>query len=223
MTHQVSAHRSRARQPRRSWFGGTSSDRLRHDTAGPHSDRPFRFRERAAAGSSRLTSALMIARSDIIRAGAWTGATPESEDTVIRGFKDFLFRGNVLELAIAVVIGVALTAVITAIVTYLIQPIVNVFAGRSANGLGFFIVDSNSKTFVDFGAILSAIINFVIVAAVVYFVLVVPMQRMLAARAARTPQIEQAPPVVSEDVLLLREIRDLLVRQNGVATRTPVD
>jgi len=134
---------------------------------------------------------------------------------VIKGFKDFLFRGNVLELAIAVVIGVALTAVITAIVTYLVQPIVNVFAGKHATGLGFFIVSSNPKTFIDVAAIFSAILNFVIVAAVVYFILVVPMQRVLAARAARTGQAEEVAPVASEDVLLLREIRDLLVRQNG--------
>jgi large conductance mechanosensitive channel len=139
---------------------------------------------------------------------------------VIKGFKDFLFRGNVLDLAIAVVIGVAFTAVVTAIVDNLVQPIVNVFAGSHATGLGFYIVSANAQTFVNFGAIFSAIINFLIVAAVVYFVLVVPSQRLLAARAARTGQADQAAPVASEDVLLLREIRDLLVAQNGGSTPT---
>lgn len=140
---------------------------------------------------------------------------------MIKGFKDFIFRGNVLELAIAVVIGVAFTAVVTAIVDNLVQPIINVFAGKHETGLGFFIVSSNAKTFVDFGAIFSAVINFLIVAAVVYFVLVVPSQRLLALRASRTGQAEEAAPVASEDVLLLREIRDLLVVQNGGSTTAP--
>lgn len=134
---------------------------------------------------------------------------------MLRGFRDFLFRGNVLELAIAVVIGGAFTALVAAVVANLVQPVVNVFGGASVDGLGFYLVHSNTKTFVDLGAVISAIISFVVVAAVVYFVLVVPSQRLLAARAAGADQAPDAVPVASEDVLLLREIRDLLVRQTG--------
>ncbi len=140
---------------------------------------------------------------------------------MIKGFKDFIFRGNVLDLAIAVVIGTAFTAVVSSIVANLIQPIINVFGGKHTTGLGFFIVSANTGTFVNFAAIFSAIINFLVVAAVVYFVLVVPSQRLLALRAARTGQAEEAAPVASEDVLLLREIRDLLVAQNGGSTTAP--
>lgn len=136
---------------------------------------------------------------------------------MIKGFKDFVFRGNVLDLAIAVVIGTAFTALVMAIVANLIQPIINVFGGSSVNGLAFHLIASNDRTVVDIGAVISSIISFLVIAAVVYFLLVVPSQRLLATRAARTGQLEPAPPVPSEDVLLLREIRDLLVRQNGAA------
>lgn len=137
---------------------------------------------------------------------------------MLKGFKDFIFRGNVLDLAIAVVIGTAFTAVVTSIVEHLIQPIINSLGGHSVGGLSFHLVSGNDGTVVDVSAIITAIINFLIIAAVVYFVLVVPSQRLLALRAAKTGQAEEATPVASEDVLLLREIRDLLVTQGGGGT-----
>jgi large conductance mechanosensitive channel len=116
-------------------------------------------------------------------------------------------RGNVVDLAVAFVIGVAFAAVVTAFTSNIINPLVAAVGGTSVHGLGFQLVASNPKTVVDFGAVISAIINFVIVAAVIYFVLVVPMNR-LAERRRRGQEPEPVAP--AEDILLLQQIRDIL-------------
>ncbi len=79
---------------------------------------------------------------------------------MLKGFKDFLMRGNVVELAVAVIIGTAFTAVVTAFTSNLINPIIAAFGGSNINGLGFQLIDGNPKTVVDLGAVLSAVINF---------------------------------------------------------------
>ena len=128
---------------------------------------------------------------------------------MLKGFKDFLMRGNVIELAVAVVIGVAFTAVITVFTENLINPIIAAFGGSNVHGLGFQLVEGNPKTVIDLGAVLSAAINFVLIAAVVYFVFVLPFQT-IQARRKRGEEAGQAEPT---DVELLAEIRDLLARQ----------
>lgn len=128
---------------------------------------------------------------------------------MLKGFKDFLMRGNVIELAVAVVIGVAFTALVTAFTENLINPIIAAFGGSNINGLGFQLVGGSPKTVIDVGAVLSAAINFVLIAAVVYFVFVLPFQ-MLQARRKRG---EEPGPAEPTDVELLAEIRDLLARQ----------
>jgi large conductance mechanosensitive channel len=128
---------------------------------------------------------------------------------VLKGFKDFLMRGNVIELAVAVVIGVAFTALVTAFTENLINPIIAAFGGSNINGLGFQLVGGSPKTVIDVGVVLSAAINFVLIAAVVYFVFVLPFQ-MLQARRKRG---EEPGPAEPTDVELLAEIRDLLARQ----------
>lgn len=132
----------------------------------------------------------------------------------MKGFKDFVMKGNVIDLAVGVVIGGAFTALITSIVDHLIQPVINVFGGQNVNGLAFQI--TNPKTVVDFGAILSAVIAFLITAAVVYFVFVMPMAaaRQLDRKRRGVAEEESAAP---EDVVLLTEIRDLLRAQSGSA------
>lgn len=126
---------------------------------------------------------------------------------MLKGFKDFLLRGNVVELAVAVVIGTAFTAIVTAFTDGLIQPLINA-AGSSdaAKGLGFHLRGGNESTFVDVGGVINAAINFLIVAAIVYFVFVLPMQK-LQQRRKRGEETGQPEPT---DVELLREIRDLL-------------
>jgi len=132
---------------------------------------------------------------------------------MLRGFKEFLFRGNVVDLAIAVVMGTAFTALVTSVVTHLVDPLIAAVGGRNVNGLAFQLVDGNPQSVVDIGAIVGALVNFVVVAGVVYVALVAPMRRLLALR--RRPDIEEAPPAPAEDVLLLREIRDLLTASAG--------
>ena len=130
----------------------------------------------------------------------------------MKGFKDFVMQGNVIDLAVGVVIGSAFTALITAFVTHLIQPVINVFGGGNVHGLSFTI--TNDATRVDIGAILSAIIAFLITAAVVYFVFVLPITeaRKFDRRRRGLPEEEDETP---QDVVLLQEIRDLLQSQQG--------
>ena len=99
---------------------------------------------------------------------------------MIKGFKDFLLRGNVVDLAVAVVIGSAFTAIVTAFTNGLIKPLISTIGGTdAAKGLGYQIFDNNEATFLDFGGVINAAINFVLVAAVVYFVIVLPVARFL--------------------------------------------
>ncbi|GAB93488.1 large conductance mechanosensitive channel protein MscL [Gordonia rhizosphera] len=123
---------------------------------------------------------------------------------MLKGFRDFILRGNVVELATAVIIGAAFTAIVTAFTEKIIQPLINAIpiGSDAAEGLGFQVTD-NPSTFVDIGALITAIINFLIVAAVVYFIIIVPYNR-LAELGGFGKKAE-----VSE-VSLLTEIRDLL-------------
>ncbi|WHT20121.1 large-conductance mechanosensitive channel protein MscL [Crossiella sp. CA-258035] len=130
---------------------------------------------------------------------------------MLKGFKDFLMRGNVVELAVAVVIGTAFTAIVTAVTKSLILPLVNSIGGSDpAKGLGFHIISGKEATFIDLGSVINAAINFVIVAAVVYFLLVLPMQKI----QERRKRGQEAGPAEPTDVELLTEIRDLLRNQN---------
>ncbi|OLT41740.1 mechanosensitive ion channel protein MscL [Saccharomonospora sp. CUA-673] len=125
---------------------------------------------------------------------------------MLKGFKEFLMRGNIVELAVAVVIGTAFTAIVTAFTESLIQPLINALGGSdAAQGLGFRILAENQSTFLDFGTVINAAINFVIIAAVVYFLVVMPFQKLQERR--KRGQEEEVEPT---DVELLTEIRDLL-------------
>ena len=128
---------------------------------------------------------------------------------MIKGFKDFLLRGNVVDLAVAVVIGVAFGAVIAAFAHDFIGGIIGVIGG-SPNFDGAGIEANGSKIII--GSTITALLNFVIVAAAVYFFVVVPVNQLME-RRKRGEEPEVAAP--SEDILLLQEIRDLL-RQRSI-------
>ena len=128
---------------------------------------------------------------------------------MLKGFKDFLLRGNVVDLAVAVVIGGAFTALVAVFGSAIINPIIAVFGGDDAQGVGFELVSGNEATFVDLGAVLTAIISFLITAAVVYFAFIVPMNAYQQRRKAKLDS-EPEPEEVPADVALLAEIRDLL-------------
>jgi large conductance mechanosensitive channel len=128
---------------------------------------------------------------------------------VIKGFKDFLLRGNVVDLAVAVVIGTAFGAVITAFATDFIGGIIGAIGGTPNFGnAGFTVNDSK----IVLGSTINALIYFVIVAAAVYFFVVVPVNKLMERRKrGEEPEVE-AP---SEDIVLLQEIRDLLRARGG--------
>jgi len=130
----------------------------------------------------------------------------KGHSVMLKGFKDFLLRGNVVELAVAVVVGAAFTAIVTAFTDHIVNPLVATVGGDNELGFGFRIIASNDATFIDFGAVISAAINFVIIAAVVYFVLIVPVN---AAKARFAPDKEPEDAPLSETDLLI-QIRDLL-------------
>jgi large conductance mechanosensitive channel len=113
---------------------------------------------------------------------------------MLKGFRTFILRGNVVDLAIAVVLGVAFNTVITALVKDLFTPLIAAIVGKpDFSGLTFTINGSNFL----YGDVINAIIAFLAVAAVIYFVVVVPMNR-LAARRARGGVEEVATPQCPE-------------------------
>lgn len=133
---------------------------------------------------------------------------------MISGFKEFILRGNVIDLAVAVVIGAAFTAIVNAIVDGLINPLIAlIFQADSLAEVGPRIVGINgNEVFFPLGAIVGALINFLAVAVVVYFVFVMPMNRWKEAAAAKAGVVEEPDATPTEAELLL-QIRDLLEKQ----------
>jgi large conductance mechanosensitive channel len=118
---------------------------------------------------------------------------------MLKGFRDFLMRGNVVELATAVIIGAAFGGVVDGLIKGIIDPLIAALAPGDVKQLENALLLGPFKI----GLVLSAVINFVLKAGVVYFLIVRPFARF-AARLAAAP----APPAA--DVVLLTEIRDLL-------------
>lgn len=125
---------------------------------------------------------------------------------MLKGFRDFILRGNVIDLAIAVVIGIAFGAVVSAFATDFIGGLIGVIGGTPDFGTAG-ITANGSKIII--GSTINALIDFVIVAAVIYFVIVVPMNKF-AERRKRGELPADAVPTSEE---LLSEIRDLLRAQ----------
>src|SRR5512142_1389203 len=100
----------------------------------------------------------------------------------MRGFKNFLMRGDVIVVAVGLVVALAFSMLITSFTTDIINPIVAAAGGKTGNGLGFYVSDHNTKTFVNIGAFISTLIYFVIFMAVVYFVIIVPYKHVQARR-----------------------------------------
>jgi large conductance mechanosensitive channel len=131
---------------------------------------------------------------------------------VIRGFKDFLLRGNVVELAVAVVIGAAFTAVVSSFTESFLQPLIGLMGGGGVTG-GSTVIDGQEFAWGDF---VNQVITFVLTAAVIYFVVVLPL-KVVAERRRRG---EEAGPVAPTQLELLAEIRDLLRAQHGLPAAT---
>jgi large conductance mechanosensitive channel len=122
----------------------------------------------------------------------------------MRGFKNFLLRGDVIVVAVGLVVALAFSMLVTAFTTYIINPIVAAAGGSTGNGLGFYVSDHNKKTFVDIGAFISAIIYFVIFIAVVYFLIVVPYKHVQARRGQTVfgdpAPVKTCPACLSDDL-----------------------
>jgi len=133
---------------------------------------------------------------------------------MIKGFKEFVLRGNVIDLAVAVVIGAAFTGIVTAIVNGFINPLIAlVFQAETLNGIVVPVPNlSGGTTDFPIGLIFAAVINFIAVAIVVYFVFVYPMNRLKERAAAKQGIAEEAEALPSEAELLI-QIRDLLEKQ----------
>jgi large conductance mechanosensitive channel len=133
---------------------------------------------------------------------------------MLKGFKEFIMRGNVVDLAVAVVIGAAFGAVVTALVKDLVTPIIAAIFGKpDFSDLSFTI---NKSKFL-YGDFINAALQFVLVAAAIYFFIVVPIKRLAEMQARRRAAGEPADvaDVPSDEAVLLREIRDLLSAQRA--------
>jgi large conductance mechanosensitive channel len=133
---------------------------------------------------------------------------------MLKGFKDFILRGNVVDLAVGIVIGAAFTAVVTAFTKAFLEPLIKLVSGGKGITAGSFFVRGVEFPWASF---INAIITFLLTAAVLYFLVVFPLNK-LAERRARG---EEPPPAApSEEVKLLSEIRDALV--SGRASQAAV-
>jgi large conductance mechanosensitive channel len=133
---------------------------------------------------------------------------------MLKGFKEFLSRGNVIDLAVAVVIGAAFTGLVTAFTQKVIQPLIDRIGagGDHAYGILKISLGGDPEQFLDFNAVLAAVINFLIVAAVVYFIIVLPYKKL-----RERGEVEQAQDT---ELSLLTEIRDILAEEAGREKQT---
>jgi large conductance mechanosensitive channel len=129
---------------------------------------------------------------------------------MLKGFRQFILRGNVVDLAIAVVIGVAFNAVVQALVRDIVTPLIAAIAGKPNFANLTFTV--HHSTFF-YGDLVNVAIAFAAIAAAVYFMVVAPMNSLQARRRGQTDEAE-----VSEEVQLLTEIRDLLARSGSAGS-----
>ena len=134
---------------------------------------------------------------------------------MIKGFKEFILRGNVIDLAVAVVIGAAFTVIVNAIVAGLINPLIAlIFQADSLDSVVWTVTGlTGNEVVFAFGAILGAIINFLAVAVVVYFVFVYPMNRVKERAAAKAGIVEEEASELPTEQELLLQIRDLIATQ----------
>lgn len=132
---------------------------------------------------------------------------------MLKGFREFITRGNIIDLAVAFVMGTAFAAVVSTFVSAIVKPLLNAFPGAKSNGWGFSVRGGKlaDATFINISTLINALIVFVLTAAVLYLILIVPANKLAERRAARGLELE--PEVRPDDVVLLEQIRDLLAAQ----------
>ncbi|CAO5192766.1 Large-conductance mechanosensitive channel [Frankia sp. AiPs1] len=131
----------------------------------------------------------------------------------MKGFKQFLMRGNVVDLAVAVVVGTAFTAVVTSLVANIFTPLIAAIFGKPAFADLTFKI--NGSVF-HYGAFINSVIAFLSIATVIYFVVVLPLKTLNERRARGQVTLEE-DPVLTDEARLLTEIRDLLAGRRAGA------
>jgi len=133
---------------------------------------------------------------------------------MLNEFKQFILKGNVIDLSTGVIIGAAFSSIVTAFTKGIIEPILKIFGGNPNVSLGLrigeFVNEKGEKTanMLDIGMVINAAIGFVITSAVIFFVIIKPMNKLMAMTKKKE---EAAPPAApAADIVLLTEIRDLL-------------
>ena len=131
---------------------------------------------------------------------------------MLKGFKEFLSRGNIVDLSVAVVIGSAFTVLVTAFTKNVIEPLVNRIGAGPGSQYNALRIGIGGGQVIDLNAVLTAAINFVIVAAVIYFLVVLPYNTF-----RKRGEVEQAQDT---ELSILTEIRDLMAAQSGTPIHT---
>src|SRR6185437_9266673 len=129
---------------------------------------------------------------------------------MLKGFREFIARGNVIDLATAVIVGAAFTAVVTAFTDHVVQPLVSRIGATPNSDYGFLRIPLGDNIAIDFNAVISALINFVIVAAVIYFIIVIPYKKL--------KELDTKVEEEETQLTLLTEIRDLLAKHGAEVT-----
>lgn len=132
--------------------------------------------------------------------------------SLVKGFREFILRGNVIDLAVGIVIGAAFGAVVNALVEGVLNPFIGGVFGQPNLDRIWTITINESNVLP--GVLLTALLNFLLVALAIYLVIVVPMNKLAELRRARSVD-EAVPPALAADVVLLQEIRDLLAEERA--------
>lgn len=143
---------------------------------------------------------------------------------MLKGFKEFLSRGNIVDLAVAVVIGTAFTALVTKFTDSIITPLINRIGVNQQSDVGALRISIGGGQTIDLNILLAAAINFLLITLVVYFLVVLPYNTL-----RKRGEVEQTQDTLDTQIVLLTEIRDLLTQTNdsssgkhgGAATPPP--
>lgn len=134
---------------------------------------------------------------------------------MLQGFKEFISRGNAIDLAVGVIIGGAFTPIVTAVTNLILGIIGALFGAPNFDSLGQFSLNGSDP--IQPGAILTTLVNFLIIAVALYFFIVVPMNKLAEAR--KKEDVEPEAP--ADDVRMLTEIRDILAANAGRGGQVP--
>ena len=134
---------------------------------------------------------------------------------MIKGFKDFISRGNAVDLAVGVIIGAAFKNIVDALVDGIINPLIAAVIGKPDFSDAFILTLNGTN--VKFGVLITAVINFLLMVFAIYLCIVVPMNKLAALRNAKEKAEKDAAPKISDEVQLLTEIRDALKSSGSTA------